>query len=389
MAASLESDPSSTTAAASALALAPASAAASGNGAERSARLPPSLTPIDHFISGISAGAGATLVLHPFDLIKTRMQMQVSSAADAAVPSSASASAVAAAPPSSSLSTARRVVRAEGWQSLWKGLSPNLVGSAAAWGSYFFLYEALKARLAEARDGALRPRDFLACACVTGAAVQALTNPIWVVKTRMFLDERPHGAQAARPSLLRALSALWREEGVRGLYRGFLPGLLGVSHGAVQFATYESVKQRLRQRKAARAASTQPQPQSTPPPFSPSETVLMAVVAKTAASVSTYPVQVIRTHMQSRAVDPPYASTWDCVRRVWRAGGLRGFYRGVVVGTVKVIPNACAVFVIYERVAHGLRKMAAERDGADARAAAVRAAAPVPAITGYREGCGE
>jgi len=39
-----------------------------------------------------------------------------------------------------------------------------------------------------------------------------------------------------------ALRKVWRLEGIRGLYRGFVPGMFGVSHGAIQFMTYEEMK---------------------------------------------------------------------------------------------------------------------------------------------------
>lgn len=39
-----------------------------------------------------------------------------------------------------------------------------------------------------------------------------------------------------------ALVKVYQMEGVRGLYRGFIPGMFGVSHGAIQFMTYEEMK---------------------------------------------------------------------------------------------------------------------------------------------------
>jgi solute carrier family 25 folate transporter 32 len=39
-----------------------------------------------------------------------------------------------------------------------------------------------------------------------------------------------------------ALVKVYRMEGVKGLYRGFVPGMFGVSHGAIQFMTYEEMK---------------------------------------------------------------------------------------------------------------------------------------------------
>lgn len=42
--------------------------------------------------------------------------------------------------------------------------------------------------------------------------------------------------------MMDAFGKIYKYEGVRGLYKGFVPGMFGVSHGAIQFMTYEEMK---------------------------------------------------------------------------------------------------------------------------------------------------
>jgi len=166
-------------------------------------------------------------------------------------------------------------------------------------------------------------------------------------------------------SFLGCLRRLYANEGFAGLYKGYLAGLIGVSHGAVQFMSYERIKSILikykslkekpdegfwRQAEKAvfghihlKAAQVEKYKE-----WSALETVCMSILSKTFASVTTYPYQVIRSRLQ--APDTQYQSTLDCCVKMLQNEGIRGFYRGIFINTVKVIPSATIVFLVYEKV---------------------------------------
>ena len=90
---------------------------------------------------------------------------------------------------------------------LYRGLTPNLLGSASSWASFFF-FKARAERVilglkaspsAAAGSASLTPQDYFLSSAVGGLFTQCLTNPIWVLKTRMLSCDR--GAVGAYPSM--------------------------------------------------------------------------------------------------------------------------------------------------------------------------------------------
>ena len=59
-------------------------------------------------------------------------------------------------------------------------------------------------------------------------SIISLTNPVWVVKTRMCLQaptSKGSGTGGHYSGVWNGLSVLYKKEGLRGCYRGFVPGM--------------------------------------------------------------------------------------------------------------------------------------------------------------------
>jgi len=276
-------------------------------------------------LAGVVAGCATAAALHPLDTLKVRLQV-----ADGVVHAARAATLRGA---------AAEVWAAEGARGFYRGLAPALVGSGASWGLYFFFYEAAKRRLAGGGgggDGApparLSALGHAYAAWEGGTATVLLTNPVWLVKTRMQAEgARGAGGAAPYAGLGAALRAILAADGVRGLYRGLAPALLLTSHGVVQFTAYEALKE-----------------------AAPGDTARLfayGAASKALASVVTYPYQVVKARMQQRgAAASEYDTLPATARKIAAREGPRGFYKGFAANVLRVAPQSALTLVVYERV---------------------------------------
>lgn len=108
----------------------------------------------------------------------------------------------------------------------------------------------------------------------------------------------------------------------------------------------------------------------------------MSGASKLFALAITYPYQVIRSRLQVRPVSPFVrlaCLTYPCItqnnatthlfpdipttiKRTWKSEGFQGFYRGLGINFVRVLPGTCVTFVVYENLAWLLRATAFRRE---------------------------
>ncbi|KAF0914325.1 hypothetical protein E2562_028208 [Oryza meyeriana var. granulata] len=241
------------------------------------------------------------------------------------------------------------IARSEGLRGLYAGFYPAVLGSTVSWGLYFFFYNRAKQRYLQGQDDQLRPVHHLVSAAEAGALVCLFTNPIWLVKTRLQLQTPSHHT-SRYSGFSDALRTILKEEGWLALYRGIGPGLLLVTHGAIQFTAYEEL------RKAvifAKSRQTTTDNRSCEDSLNSIDYAALGAGSKVTAILLTYPYQVIRARLQQRPGSdgtPKYMDSWHVVKETARHEGVRGFYRGITSNLLKNLPAASLTFVVYENV---------------------------------------
>lgn len=92
-----------------------------------------------------------------------------------------------------------------------------------------------------------------------------ITNPVWLIKTRMQLQMKKASERYnIKPykSMADAARTIVRDEGPLALYRGCGPALLLTSHGGVQFVVYEYLRKHFHFHRVGRMRSNESDAQS-------------------------------------------------------------------------------------------------------------------------------
>jgi solute carrier family 25 folate transporter 32 len=254
----------------------------------------------------------------------------------------------------------REIYQVAGVKGLYRGLIPNIAGNAASWGLYFWFYNILKRNASgNDPDQKLSAGTYLICSAEASAVTAVLTNPLWLVRVRMFASQP--SAPAPYRGLYNGLSTIYQTEGFRGLFRGTTLALVGVSNGAVQFVVYEKMKQWGFDRKRKRFERAGIPWTADVDRLSNFAYSLMSISSKIVALSVTYPYQVVRSRLQNDGLKKTFPDIPTTIKRTWSSDGIKGFYRGLGTNMVRVLPGTCITFVVYENLAWLLRTTAAKR----------------------------
>lgn len=293
-----------------------------------------------NIFSGGVAGTVASSITNPLEVIKTQLQ---------STSASATAHGELASAGGHPMDIAKRIVEKDGIIGFWRGMRPTLVGIIPARSIYFYSYEQSKKAISKFNLPEGSVGNALISGFAAGIASNTLTNPIWMVKTRMQLLADSTVGQKAYLGYTDVIQTIWKEEGIGGFYKGISASYWGCSEGCIQFVLYEQIKTRLlRQKNLIR----QKQGLEPTTELSKLSYFLSAAFSKGMAAMATYPHEVARTRLreQARAGVFKYKNMWQTLSLVAKEEGRQGLYAGMGVHLAKVVPNSAIMFLTYEVV---------------------------------------
>lgn len=295
-------------------------------------------------VAGGLAGCAAKSVVAPLDRVKILFQASNPQFANYSGSSFGVATAI------------RDIYRAEGGLGLFRGHSATLLRISPYAGIKFLAYEQIRALLIPTRDLETPARRLLS-GSLAGVTSVFFTYPLEVVRVRLAFETKRDG----RSSLSSIVRQIYGEHagggsGLVNFYRGFCPTLLGMlPYAGMSFLTHDTVSDLMRHPAVARHTTlprSRKQPPGKPAPLRSWAELTAGGVAGLISQTASYPLEVIRRRMQVGGAvgDGHRLRLGETARVIFQERGVRGFFVGLTIGYIKVIPMAAVSFYTYERM---------------------------------------
>lgn len=179
----------------------------------------------------------------------------------------------------------------------------------------------------------------MAAGALAGSATVMLTNPIWVINTRMTAreneaseslptkeGEKPKKAKA--PGTIPTLMKIIREDGFLRLFAGVLPALVLVINPILQYTIFEQLKQALEKRRK----------------IGPTDSFLLGALGKLAATSITYPYITVKSRAHVAAKDSKSEGMIGALKKIYREEGVGGLYGGIGPKVTQSVLTAAFLF---------------------------------------------
>jgi solute carrier family 25 citrate transporter 1 len=231
------------------------------------------------------------------------------------------------------ISGLKYTVETTGFWSLYRGLTPTLMGSIPKAGIRFGLNSVIKDSLKDANGNLTAPKHFVAGLGAGVAEALMVVAPVETVKTKCIELNMPFA---------KAFKHILATEGVGGVYQGAAATAMKQgSNQGLRFMWFNEYK---------RIVTNDGEKAMTP--------LLGLFGGMSAGCFSTMgnnPFDVVKTRMQGTKASQ-YKNTLDCFKQIINNEGFGAFYAGVVPRLGRVVPGQGIIFMSFETIQKTLEK---------------------------------
>mmetsp|Transcript_75637 Transcript_75637/g.219679 ORF Transcript_75637/g.219679 Transcript_75637/m.219679 type:complete len:311 (-) Transcript_75637:2163-3095(-) len=289
---------------------------------------------LEPFVCGGAAATFASIVIHPIDLAKVRMQLYGQLNPGKPVPSFPT--------------IISNMVKSDGPLSVYKGVDAaigrQMVYGTARIGLHRKISDLMQAR----NDG--QPISFAAktlSGMASGSIAVCIGTPFDIALVRLQADgmAKPEDRRNYK-NVFDALIRTSKEEGVGALYKGLAPNVLrGMSMNVGMMACYDQAKEVV--------AGMLNDPMTNGPSL-PTRLGASATAGFTAALFS-LPFDLIKSRLMAQKPDPltgemPYKGVLDCAMKIARSEGPVGFFSGFSAYYGRCAPHAMIILLSIESI---------------------------------------
>jgi len=241
------------------------------------------------------------------------------------------------------LAAAKRILDREGVNGLYAGMESALFGITVTNFVYYYWYEFSRAFFQRTTNKTrLNTIESMAAGALAGSATVMITNPIWVVNTRMTARKEEsddpalpsaEGNTAATekkraPNTISTFLKIVREEGFLRLFAGVLPALVLVINPILQYTIFEQLKQLLEKRRKVGAT----------------DSFLLGAIGKLAATSITYPYITVKSRAHVASGEGSKEGMTASLKRIVREEGVSGLYGGIGPKVTQSVLTAAFLF---------------------------------------------
>jgi adenine nucleotide transporter 17 len=269
---------------------------------------------VAHALSGAGGGALSMVVTYPLITLSTRAQTEstrlnskektVAGQKDNKV---------------SSLDAAKRIIQREGVSGLYSGLDSALFGISVTNFIYYYFYEGTKSVLTARKTGSknLSTLESMLAGTIAGSATSVLTNPIWVVNTRMTVKD---GGEKA--TTIGTIKDIIHKDGIQAFFSGIAPALILVINPVLQYTIFEQLRNVIEKKRK----------------MTPLDAFFIGALGKIIATSVTYPYITLKSRLQLRKREGSESSSLiKGLKQIIEKDGVSGLYKGL---NTKVIQSA-------------------------------------------------